>query len=95
MHQIALFHMPNSAYYPALADLTGAQFNSVVYFRVLYAGLEHFSLVMTITVLKRVLGFSPLSQLAFVLEKQAGTIQMKLVGSFVYIMQLSLKHVGK
>ncbi|KAG1712043.1 hypothetical protein DVH05_009283 [Phytophthora capsici] len=43
---------------------------------------------------RRTLGFSALSQLAFVLEKHASTVQMKIVTNFVYIMQTTLIHVG-
>eukprot|EP00644_Phytophthora_capsici_P005284 jgi/Phyca11/12814/fgenesh1_pg.PHYCAscaffold_1_\ len=43
---------------------------------------------------RRTLGFSALSQLAFVLEKHASTVQMKIVTNFVYIMQTTLIHVA-
>ncbi|KAE9362027.1 hypothetical protein PF008_g494 [Phytophthora fragariae] len=94
LHQLALFHMPNSAYYPTLAGKPSAVFYPEVYYGMTYTGLEFLTMVMAIKVLKRILRFSPLCQLAFVLEKQADTIQIRLIGAFVYIMQISLKHIG-
>ncbi|EGZ24631.1 hypothetical protein PHYSODRAFT_296648 [Phytophthora sojae] len=94
LHQLASFYMPNSVYYPPLAGLTSTQFFSRVYYRLAYAAFEFVSLVVVINVSKRTLRFSSLHQLGFVLEKHAGTIQLKLISMFVYIMQLSLKHVG-
>ncbi|KAJ8563974.1 hypothetical protein ON010_g7369 [Phytophthora cinnamomi] len=41
-----------------------------------------------------IFSYPTLHQLVFVLEKHAGTIQLTLIAMFVYIMQLSLKHVG-
>lgn len=59
-----------------------------------YCFLEFLSLLMVIIVLGRILGFSTLRQLAFVLEMQAGIIQTQLVSLLLYIMQISLAHIG-
>ncbi|KAE9200550.1 hypothetical protein PF005_g15294, partial [Phytophthora fragariae] len=42
----------------------------------------------------RTLGFSSLRQLPFVLENQVGIIQGKLLIHLIYIMQISLVHIG-
>ncbi|EGZ10643.1 hypothetical protein PHYSODRAFT_317784 [Phytophthora sojae] len=47
-----------------------------------------------VLVLKRKLGYSSLQQLAFVLDAHAGVVQTKLNLIFVYIMQVSLTHLG-
>lgn len=92
---MALFHMHNSAYYPFMAELSSTQLYSSVSNVVAYASLELLSLVMTIMALKRSLGFSTFHQLAFVLDKQTRTIQIKLIAYFVYIMQVTILHLGK
>lgn len=61
---------------------------------VVYCFLEFISLMMVILLLRRVLGFSTLCQLAFVLKMQAGIIQTQLISLLLYIMQLSLAHIG-
>ncbi|KAE9029765.1 hypothetical protein PR001_g11438 [Phytophthora rubi] len=59
-----------------------------------YALLELASLVVFAIILKRIVGFSPLQQLAFVLETQAEKLQTKLTVTFLYAMQISLVHLG-
>ncbi|KAF4315712.1 hypothetical protein BBJ29_008787 [Phytophthora kernoviae] len=95
LHRIALFGMPNSAYYPSLAGLSSTELYSSVINVLAYGSLEFMSLILAIVVLKRSLGFSPLSQLAFVLEIQAGMVQSKLSLWTVYITQVSLAHLGE
>ncbi|KAE9134027.1 hypothetical protein PF005_g3173 [Phytophthora fragariae] len=48
LHQLALFHMPNSAYYPTLAGKPSAVFYPEVYYGMTYAGLEFLTMVMAI-----------------------------------------------
>ncbi|EEY59793.1 uncharacterized protein PITG_12922 [Phytophthora infestans T30-4] len=94
LHQFILFHMPNSAHYPALAGLSREEFTSKMLSTLLYSCFELGSFVMLIVVLKRKLGYSSLQQLAFVLDVYAGIVQTKLNLVFVYIMQVSLDHNG-
>lgn len=49
---------------------------------------------MALILLKHMLGFSTLWQLAFVLETQAAMVQSKLTTLFVYVMQVPLVHCG-
>lgn len=86
--------MPNRAYYPALADMSTADLHSSVTNVQMYSSLEFLSLAMVLTLLKRMLGFSTLRQLAFVLETQAPMIQSKLTTLFFYVMQVPLIHHG-
>lgn len=60
-----------------------------------YALLELVSLIVFVIVLKHAVGFSPLQQLAFVLETQAEKLQNKLTVTFLYAMQISFLHLGK
>ncbi|KAG6587136.1 uncharacterized protein IUM83_02989 [Phytophthora cinnamomi] len=73
IHQLVLFHMPNSAYYPQLANLSSTQFYMKFSNVMAYASLELLSLMLATVVLNRT---------------------MKLMGVFIYVMQVSLKHVG-
>ncbi|KAL4123847.1 hypothetical protein PRIC2_009693 [Phytophthora ramorum] len=94
LHQFALFHMHNGAYYPTLAGISSDVFSSRMLSTLLYSLFQFFSFVMLVVVLKRKLGFSSLQQLAFVLDVHAGKVQTKLNLIFVYIMQVPLAHHG-
>ncbi|RLN38105.1 hypothetical protein BBJ28_00017444 [Nothophytophthora sp. Chile5] len=94
LHRMVLFQLPNCAYYPSLAELSSAQFWATITNVLSYGALEFASLIMTIVILQRVLGLASLRQLAFVLDTQAELVQTKLVVWFVYIMQVSLVHLG-
>jgi hypothetical protein len=95
LHQAILYNMHNRAYYPALASMSRAGLLSSVVNVLLYSSLEFVSLIMALIVLKRMLGFSTLHQLAFVLETQASMVQSKLTTLFVYVMQVPLAHLGE
>ncbi|KAE9032715.1 hypothetical protein PR002_g9046 [Phytophthora rubi] len=94
LHEVIFFNMPNRAYYPALAKMTTADLLSSVLNVLVYSSLEFLSLVMALILLKHMLGFSTLWQLAFVLETQAAMVQSKLTTLFVYVMQVPLVHCG-
>ncbi|KAG6954769.1 hypothetical protein JG688_00012193 [Phytophthora aleatoria] len=86
--------MPNRAFYPALAEVSRAELVSSVKNVLVYSSLEFVSLILALVVLKRMLRFSTLHQLAFVLETQASMVQSKLTTLFVYVMQVPLAHLG-
>ncbi|KAG6587030.1 uncharacterized protein IUM83_03034 [Phytophthora cinnamomi] len=94
LHQLVLFHMHNGAYYPALANVSRVQFTTRLSSTLWYSVLQFASFVLLVLVLKRKLGYSSLQQLAFVLDVHAGVVQTKLNLIFVYIMQVSLGHLG-
>ncbi|KAE8964727.1 hypothetical protein PF005_g29502 [Phytophthora fragariae] len=94
IHELILFHMHNGAYYPAVAGISSDQVSSRLRSTLLYSVLQFASFIMLVLVLKQKLGYSPLQQLAFVLDVHAGVVQTKLNLIFVYIMQVSLTHLG-
>ncbi|KAK1946754.1 hypothetical protein P3T76_002306 [Phytophthora citrophthora] len=94
VHQAVLYNMHNRAYYPTLAEMSSVELLSSIKNVMLYSSLEFVSLIMALVVLKRMLGFSTLHQLAFVLETQASMVQSKLTTLFVYVMQVPLAHLG-
>jgi hypothetical protein len=61
----------------------------------LYALLELISLVLLDIVLRRLVQFSPVSQLAFVLRTQWKMVQSKLVLWVLYVVQSSLVHCAR
>ncbi|GMF39256.1 unnamed protein product [Phytophthora fragariaefolia] len=95
LHQFILFHMHNGLYYPALAGITRAAFSARLLSTLLYSVLQFVSFILLVLVLKRRLGYSSIQQLAFVLDVHAGVTQTKLNLIVVYIMQVSLAHLGK
>jgi hypothetical protein len=60
----------------------------------LYCCLQFVSLLVLIVALKRMLGHSPIQQIAFVLEKQLDWVQMCLIFWLFYNVQGSLQHLG-
>ncbi|EGZ29675.1 hypothetical protein PHYSODRAFT_323167 [Phytophthora sojae] len=93
-HHYIVYNLHNRAYYPMLESLAPSEFISTLSHVLIYSSLEFVSLLVSIVVLKRTLGFSSLRQLSFVLENQAGIIQGKLLIHLIYIMQISLVHIG-
>ncbi|KAE9142995.1 hypothetical protein PF005_g15185 [Phytophthora fragariae] len=93
-HHAIVHNLHNRAYYPMLAGLSSSDFFETISHVVIYSSLEFASLIISIVVLKRTLGFSSMRQLSFVLENQAGIIQGKLLILLIYVMQISLVHVG-
>lgn len=61
----------------------------------LYAFMELVSLLLLHTALKRKFRLAGLAQLAFVLEKQWGGIQMKFLFFVLYNAQPPLRHFGE
>ncbi|KAE8965818.1 hypothetical protein PR002_g28566 [Phytophthora rubi] len=60
----------------------------------LYCLLQLLSLVFVIVMLKRMIGHSPIQQIAFVLQHQVDWVQMCLVFWLFYNVQGSLRHLG-
>ncbi|KAG7399767.1 hypothetical protein PHYBOEH_007930 [Phytophthora boehmeriae] len=94
IYRVALFNLPNRAYFDSMAGLTSAQLQSSVLNVLAYSLLEFVSLITSILILDRALGFSTLRQLAFVLETHAGMIQATLIDILIYVTQISLAHLG-
>jgi hypothetical protein len=74
--------------------MSSSELSSAISHVLIYSSLELVLLIASIIVLKRTLGFSSLRQLSFVLENQGGIIQGKLLILLIYVMQISLTHIG-
>ncbi|KAE9274091.1 hypothetical protein PR003_g29712 [Phytophthora rubi] len=61
---------------------------------VFYCLMQLVSLVLLSFMLKRMLGLSPIQQIAFVLEKQVDYVQISLIFWLFYNVQSSLQHLG-
>jgi hypothetical protein len=89
-----LYHLPTAAYYPHTRDLSPEKLQSTLIQLLLYSSLEFASLLGLFFMLKRRFGFSPLYQLAFVLETEAATLQSLLFPWVIFTLQLTLLHYG-
>jgi hypothetical protein len=89
-----VYNLHNRAYYSHLASMSSSELSSAISHVLIYSSLELVLLIASIIVLKRTLGFSSLRQLSFVLENQGGIIQGKLLILLIYVMQISLTHIG-
>ncbi|EEY62004.1 uncharacterized protein PITG_13989 [Phytophthora infestans T30-4] len=83
--------LPNICYFPGGAGNWGV---SAVVNVLISAILEIGSLVMLNIVLQRKFSFSPIYQLAFVLETQIMTVQTKLLITILVLLQYQLEHLG-
>ncbi|KAG2802280.1 hypothetical protein PC116_g23677 [Phytophthora cactorum] len=89
-----LYHLPTAAYYPHTRSLTSEKFVRAVMNLFLYSLVEFASFTGLSIVLRRKFGFSPLYQLAFVLETQVATLQGHLFLWISVILQMTLIHNG-
>ncbi|KAG6944578.1 hypothetical protein JG688_00017007, partial [Phytophthora aleatoria] len=91
-YQSVLKQLPNAVYYPGGGDNweTGAMTNILV-----FAALEIVSLLLLHFFLQRKCSFSPLYQLAFVLETQMYVVQADLFTGTLFLLQYELEHYGE
>ncbi|KAE9103388.1 hypothetical protein PF010_g13758 [Phytophthora fragariae] len=59
-----------------------------------YCLLQLASFLLLVFMLRRMLGFSPIQQIAFILKKQVDYVQMCLIFWLYYNVQSSLRHLG-
>ncbi|KAF4136301.1 hypothetical protein GN958_ATG14473, partial [Phytophthora infestans] len=91
LYKSALEQLPNVVYFPGGAGHWGiTAVTNLVVFGVLEVG----SLLLLHVFLQRKFGFSPLYQLAFVLETQASAIQAHLFPVTIFLLQYQLAHLG-
>lgn len=88
-------YLPNRMYFPQLLTIDQSTLVQTLPKILVYALLELLSLFLLDWMLRRQLQFSPLSQLAFVLETKWKFVQSELVLWVVYIVQSSLQHHGR
>ncbi|KAE8982426.1 hypothetical protein PF010_g21699 [Phytophthora fragariae] len=89
-----LYHLPTAAYYPHTRSMTPEKFKSAQLNFMMYAMVEFVSFASLSLLLKRKFGFSPLYQLAFVLETQRGILQGHFFLWVSWILQITLVHNG-
>ncbi|EGZ17541.1 hypothetical protein PHYSODRAFT_504013 [Phytophthora sojae] len=92
LYKSVLEHLPNAVYYPSSASNFGA---SAVANTLVFAFLEIVSLLLVHLFLQRKFAFSPLYQLAFVLETQVYMVQAQLFIEGIFLLQYELDHFGK
>ncbi|TMW59094.1 hypothetical protein Poli38472_007239 [Pythium oligandrum] len=88
-----VFHLPNRIYNPYLRDISQATLYQTLANMLPYALLELMSLVLLQVLIARKLELSPMHQMAFVLEKQSGLIQIKLIAWFIFMIEF-VQHFG-
>jgi hypothetical protein len=90
-----LYHLPTAAFYPHTRSLTPEKFARTLTTLVIYSSVELASFIGLNLLLKRKFGFSPVYQLAFVLETQVASIQGHLFLWILVILQITLVHNGQ
>lgn len=90
----ALWHLPNAKYNLILMDMTQSDMASNVVTLFAYAAAEVLSFVSMAYVIRNKYGVSALYLLAFVLETYWLTLQGKLIGCFITIMNSATLHQG-
>lgn len=86
--------LPNRIYYPQLATLDATNLLHTLLRILVYGFIELLSLLILDWLMWRKMKFSPMAQLAFVLEAQWKSIQAKLILWVLYTVQSSLQHYG-
>ncbi|EGZ22229.1 hypothetical protein PHYSODRAFT_405988, partial [Phytophthora sojae] len=94
LYLVVLFHLPVAAYYPHTASITEQKLKTTVMNIMIYGVIEFASFGALLVLLRRKFGFSPLYQLAFVLEAHAPALQGYLFVWTITILHLTLKHYG-
>ncbi|POM57815.1 Hypothetical protein PHPALM_37624 [Phytophthora palmivora] len=90
-YKTVLKNLPNAVYYPAGTDQWG---DGTVVNILVFASLEIVSLLLVHFSLKIKFSFSPLYQLAFVLETEVYLVQHKLFIGTLFLLQYELEHLG-
>ncbi|POM63579.1 Hypothetical protein PHPALM_20999 [Phytophthora palmivora] len=89
-----LYRLPTAAYYPHTRSLTPEKFANTQVNLMMYASVELASFIGLNFLLKRKFGFSPVYQLAFVLETQVAILQGHYFLWISWILQITLEHNG-
>ncbi|KAF4133485.1 hypothetical protein GN958_ATG17337, partial [Phytophthora infestans] len=87
-----LYRLPTAAYYPHMRSITSDTLHTILENMALYGLVEFASFIGASFLLKRKFGFSPLYQVAFVLETQAQTLQSLLFVWVLCVLQFTLAH---
>eukprot|EP00644_Phytophthora_capsici_P002788 jgi/Phyca11/124954/e_gw1.55.202.1 len=90
-YESILKQLPNAVYYPGSTDSWGM---TAVMNLLAFSALEIGTFVLFVRFLQQKFAFSPLYQLAFVLETQVYLVQAKLLIEVVTLLQSKLAHFG-
>ncbi|KAG3114602.1 hypothetical protein PI124_g6676 [Phytophthora idaei] len=94
LYLAVLFHLPIAAYYPHTSTVTTNKLQGTLVSILAFSAVEFVAFIGLLLMLKRKFGFTPLYQLAFVLETQVNTLQGHLFVWTPFILQLTLVHYG-
>lgn len=87
-------HSPNAEYHLNTKGLTHSGPTGTMGNVILYSALEFLSFGLLNVILTRKFSFSPLFQLAFVLENQKTLLQAKMLTFLLFMFQFTLDHFG-
>ncbi|GMF31655.1 unnamed protein product [Phytophthora lilii] len=90
-----LYQLPTAAFYPFTSSQAPDKMTSTLIQLMIYGSLEFISFIGLHVLLRKRLGYSPIYQLAFVLETHAVMLQSLLFVWILFIVQLTLVHSGK
>ncbi|TMW65303.1 hypothetical protein Poli38472_007945 [Pythium oligandrum] len=88
------WYLPNAQYNTVLCAVSENQMLNGLQYALIYSGLELLTFVALCVVIKKKYGINVLWLLSFVLESYAMTLQGKLIGSFITIVNLAIIHQG-
>lgn len=94
LYMAVMIHMPNRAYLPYLATIDSADLQPVLINMLAYGLVEFASLFLLCAMLRRQLGFSPVSQLTMVLRTRWRSVQAALIFWLIINVQAPLEHYG-
>lgn len=95
MYVALVIRLPSREYFPQLAAIDPDHLGPPLLKMLAYSLLELLSLLLLDWMLRRRLRFSPIRQLAFVLETQWRSVQAALMLWVVYVVQTALQHFGE
>ncbi|GAB9473798.1 hypothetical protein Gpo141_00010945 [Globisporangium polare] len=87
--------LPNAQYFPNTRNLSAENVYTLIVNLFCYGCLEVASFVMLHGILKKKFAFSPVYQVAFVLETQMLLVQGKLVVWLLFALQFTIDHLGE
>lgn len=90
-----LYSLPNAKFFPNTRNLSSESVNSLIVNLFCYGCLEVASFATLHGILKRKFAFSPVYQVAFVLETQMLLVQGKLIVWLLFALQFTIDHLGE
>ncbi|KAE9032217.1 hypothetical protein PR003_g11174 [Phytophthora rubi] len=94
IYLVITYYLPNREYYAIYDGIDQIQLMQTLTNVLFYCLLQLASFLLLVFMLRRMLGFSPIQQIAFILKKQVDYVQMCLIFWLYYNVQSSLRHLG-